>query len=155
MTMMVRIDPEVGDAERIVVRLLRRYAVCRQVGEQPLPSLTRLGGVLLLLKRTDAEPALGSSDIPHGLPGALVWVVASTRRLSSPAAVDAIDVTTQAGLRDRALIGLMVYSFAQPLDFSRGNCGGRGQAAFIEMAHGGLVDHPDAIERFGHARAGL
>lgn len=127
MTMMVRIDPEVGDAERIVVRLLRRYAVCRQVGEQPLPSLTRLGGelgipapavvalasvfqltegclgrslvpecccnpmlsaderaLLLLLKRTNAEPALGSSDIPHGLPGALVWAVASMRRLLNP-----------------------------------------------------------------------
>ena len=29
------------------------------------------------------------------------------------ALLDAIDVTTQAGLRDRALIGLMVYSFAR------------------------------------------
>jgi integrase/recombinase XerC len=29
------------------------------------------------------------------------------------ALLDSIDVTTQAGLRDRALIGLMVYSFAR------------------------------------------
>ena len=127
MTVMVRIDPNAGDAEQIVVRLLRRYAACRQLGEQPLPPFTRLGGefgiparavvalasvfqltegclgralvpecccnpmlntderaLLRLLKRTDAEPALGSSDIPHGLPGALVWAVASTRRLLDP-----------------------------------------------------------------------
>jgi hypothetical protein len=128
MTTMARIKPEVGDAERILVRLLRRYAVCRQVGEQPLPPLTSLGAelgipapavvalasvfqltegclgrtlvaecccspmltaderaLLLLLKRTTpAAPALGSSDIPHVLPGALVWAVASTRRLLDP-----------------------------------------------------------------------
>lgn len=29
------------------------------------------------------------------------------------ALLDSIDVTTKAGLRDRALIGLMVYSFAR------------------------------------------
>jgi hypothetical protein len=29
------------------------------------------------------------------------------------ALLDSIDVTTHAGLRDRALIGLMVYSFAR------------------------------------------
>ena len=127
MTVMVRLEPELSDPERIVVRLLRHYVVCRQVGEEPLPPLTRLGGelgipapavvalasvfqltegclgrpliaecccnrslsadesaLLLLLKRTDAEPALGSSDILHGLPGALVWAVASTRRLLNP-----------------------------------------------------------------------
>lgn len=127
MTVMVRMDPNAGDAERIVVRLLRRYAACRQLGEQPLPPLTRLGGefgipapavvalasvfqltegclgralvaecccnpmlsaderaLLLLLTRTYAEPALGSSDIPQGLPGALVWAVASARRLLNP-----------------------------------------------------------------------
>lgn len=32
---MMRIDPNVGDAERIVVRLLRRYAACLQVGSNP------------------------------------------------------------------------------------------------------------------------
>ncbi|MGI9375088.1 hypothetical protein [Sphingobium olei] len=46
MTVMVRIDPNVGDAERIVVRLLRHYAACQQLGEEPLPPLTRLGGEL-------------------------------------------------------------------------------------------------------------
>ena len=44
MTVMVRIDLNVGDAEQIVVRLLRRYAACLQLGEEPLPPLTRLGG---------------------------------------------------------------------------------------------------------------
>ena len=46
MTVMVRIDPNVGDAERIVVRLLRHYAACQQLGEEPLSPLTRLGGEL-------------------------------------------------------------------------------------------------------------
>ena len=47
MTVMVRIDLNVGDAEQIVVRLLRRYAACLQLGEEPLPPLTRLGRRLI------------------------------------------------------------------------------------------------------------
>src|SRR6218665_2076119 len=42
-----------------------------------------------------------------------------------------------------------LVALAQPLDFSRRDRRRRGQAAFIEMAHGRLVDHPDTMERFG------
>lgn len=58
MTVMVRMDPNAGDAERIVVRLLRRYAACRQLGEQPLPPLTRLGHRLINRIQILAEASL-------------------------------------------------------------------------------------------------
>lgn len=129
MTFMMHIEPQLADTERVVVRLLRRYAVCRQLDEQPLPSLTGLGNELgiqpcavialasvfqltegclgrslivecccnrslsaderamlvLLASATGAGPIHTSREIPHGLPGALVWAVASTRRLFDPA----------------------------------------------------------------------
>lgn len=129
MTFMMRIESELADTEWVVVRLLRRYAACRQLDEQPLPSLTRLGNELgiqpcavvalasvfqlsegclgrsliveccfnrslsaderamlvLLTSGTNAGPIYTSRDIPHGLPGALVWAVACVRRLFDPA----------------------------------------------------------------------
>jgi hypothetical protein len=40
---MAWITPELTYAERGVVRLLRRYAACRELGQHPLPSLINLG----------------------------------------------------------------------------------------------------------------
>ena len=57
--------------------------------------------LLLLLKRTDPEPALGSSDIPQGLPGALVWAVASTRRLFDPSFLEQMNSASGDGRRSR------------------------------------------------------
>lgn len=128
MTFMMRVEHDLADVERAVVRLLRRYTVCQQINAAPLPLLTELGSelgiaappvvalasvfqlteaclgrpliaecccspststderalLLLLTRARDAGPALGSSDVPHGLPGALAWAVASTRRLLDP-----------------------------------------------------------------------
>lgn len=133
MTFTARVEPEsmpedgIGEERaggRVIVRLLRRYALCRESGEAPLPALIELGGrlgvappaavalasvfqitegclgralivapgcsrrfsrdeqaVLLLMATTGAGPVHTSRAAPHGLPGVLVWAVASARRL--------------------------------------------------------------------------
>jgi hypothetical protein len=80
--------------------------------------------------------------------------------------LDGIDVTTHAGLRDRALIGLMVYSFARvgaapttllgirfaaPTCFASNQCPGSDSIASV-MATGNRTD-ATARPRHRHRRA--